>query len=187
MTGHSMIEAGEFRDRLQAPALLKLFDYWQSVRGARPMPTWSDIKPENMAIVLPHIWVWRVSDADEVQLRLVGESIYQALSRDLRGKTPEDLYPASISAEIRTRLLKVARLPAGNLTVGDVFHDREKIGTGERLALPYADSRGRGVIGASVLAPLRDPATGQPRLINPKAFFTLVGAEAWLPLVPDAA
>lgn len=183
-----MIEAGEFRDRFQAPALLKLFDYWQSVRGARPMPNWSDIKPEEMAVVLPHIWVWRVTGADEVRLRLVGESIYQAMSRDLRGKTPEDLYPAAVGGEIRARLLKVARLPAGNATVGDVFHDTEKIGTGARLALPYADGRGGlGVIGASILVPLSDPATGQPRLVNPKAFFTLVGTESWLRLAPDPA
>jgi len=183
-----MIEAGEFRDQLQAPALLKLFDYWQSVRGPRPMPNWSDIRPEEMAIVLPHVWVWRVTEAGDVQLRLVGESIYQALSRDLRGKTPEDLYPAPAGGEIRARVLKVARMPAGNATVGDVFHDCEKIGTGERLSLPYADGRGGlGVIGASTLKPVPDPTTGQARLINPKAFFTLIGPDTWLRLVPDPA
>lgn len=183
-----MIEAGEFRDQLQAPALLKLLDYWQSVRGQRPMPNWSDIKPEEMAIVLPHVWAWRVTEAAEVQLRLVGESIYQALSRNLRGKTPEDLYPAPAGSEIRARLLKVARTPAGNATVGDVFHDSEKIGTGERLSLPYADGRGGlGVIGASILKPMLDPATGLPRLINPKAFFVLLGEETWLRLVPGPA
>jgi len=42
------------------------------------------------------------------------------------------------------------------------------------------------VIGASVLVPLVDPATGQPRLVNPKAFFVLRGEETWLPLSPDA-
>ncbi len=183
-----MIEAGEFRDQLRAPALLKLFDYWQSLRGRRPMPNWSDIKPEDMAIVLPHVWVWRVTGPGEVQLRFVGESIYQALSRDLRGKTPEDLYPAPAASEIRARVLKVARLPAGAAAQGDVFHEAEKIGTGERLSLPYADGGGGlGVIGASLLKPMLDPATGQARLINPKAFFTLVGTDIWLRLVPDPA
>ena len=180
-----MIEAGEFREKLGTPVLLRLFDYWQSVRGERPMPNWSDIKPEEIAIVLPHIWAWRVTGPEEVRLRLVGESIYQAMSRDLRGKTPEDLYPLPAGAEIRERLLKVAYLPAGNFTSGDVFHGPEKIGVGARLALPYADGRGGlGIIGASTLAPLEDPETKQPRLINPKAFFVLVGAESFLRLAP---
>lgn len=181
-----MIDAGEFRATLRAPPLLKLFDYWQSVRGPRSMPLWSDLKPEEMAIVLPHIWAWRVGDGDIVRLRLVGESIYQALSRDLRGKTPEDLHPPPAGAEIRDRLLRVAREPACNVTVGGIFHDAGQIGNGERLALPYADrDGGLGVIGASVMVPLKDPRTGLPRLVNPKAFFVLVGDETWLPLASD--
>jgi hypothetical protein len=183
-----MIEAGEFRDQFQAPALLKLFDYWQSVRGRRPMPNWSDIKPEDMAIVLPHVWVWRISATGEVRLRLVGESIYQAMSRDLRGKTPEDLHPSPTGGDIRARLLRVARTPAGNATVGDVFDDDEKIGTAERLSLPYCDGGGGlGVIGASILRPVTDPATGWPRMINPKGFFNLLGEETWLRLAPGPA
>jgi len=183
-----MTDADDFRAKLQAPPLLKLFDYWQSLRVGRTMPLWSDIKPENMAIALPHVWAWRVSEADGVRLRLVGESIYQAMSRDLRGKTPEELHPYPTGAQIRDRLLKVARLPAANATVGDIFHDAEQIGTGARVSLPYADGNGGlGVIGASVLVPLPDPATGQPRLVNPKAFFVLRGEETWLPLGPGAA
>ena len=182
-----MTDADEFRATLQLPPLLKLYDYWQSLRLGRTMPLWSDIKPENMAIVLPHVWAWRVGAGDVVRLRLVGESIYQAMSRDLRGKTPEELHPNPTGVQIRDRLLKVARLPAANSTVGDIFHDTEQIGTGARVSLPYADrDGGLGVIGASVLVPLMDPATGQPRLVNPKAFFVLRGEETWLPLSPDA-
>ena len=186
LVAQAMIDAVAFREKLGSPVLLKLLDYWQTVRGGRLMPTWSDIKPEEIAIVLPHIWAWRITDQDVAQLRLVGESIYQAMSRDLRGKTPEDLYPAEAGAEIRARLLKVARLPTCSHTVGDVFHGPTRIATGERLALPYSDGRGGlGVIGVSKLEPIQDPETGRPMQINPKAFFTLVGEEAFLRLAGD--
>jgi hypothetical protein len=182
-----MIEAGEFRKQLGSPVLLKLFDYWQGVRGDRLMPKWSDIKPEEIAIVLPHIWAWRITGDDDIRLRLMGETVYQALSRDVRGKTPEDLYPMPASAEIRTRLLQVGRLPTCSFTSGDLLHGSEKIGTGRRLALPYSDGeRGIGIIGASTIVPQEDPKTGLPRPINPKAFFVLVGEESFMRLGPGA-
>lgn len=178
-----MIDAVAFRGKVGSPVLLKLLDYWQSVREGRLMPNWSDIKPEEIAPVLPHIWAWRITDQDEPQLRLVGEAIYQAMSRDLRGKVPEDLYPAPAATEIRTRLVKIARVPTGSHTSGDVFHGPVHIATGERLALPYADGRGGlGVIGVSKMAPIQDPETGRPVQINPRAFFTLVGEETFLRL-----
>ena len=163
--------------------LLKLLDYWQSLREGRLMPNWSDIKPEEIAPVLPHIWAWRINSQDEPKLRLVGEAIYQAMSRDLRGKAPEDLYPPPAAAEIRARLMKIARLPTGSYTAGDVFHGPTHIATGERLALPYADAQGGlGVIGVSKFVPIQDPETGRPMQVPSQAFFTLVGEETFLRL-----
>ncbi|HEV2674447.1 MAG TPA: PAS domain-containing protein [Aliidongia sp.] len=180
-----MIDRESFREKIRSPILRKLLDYWDDVRGERLMPNWSDIKPEEIAAVLPHIWAWHITAADEARLRLVGESIYQAMSRDLRGARPTDLYPSPTGAEIQQRLLKVARLPTCSYTVGDVFHGPLQIGTGDRLALPYADGRGGlGVIGASKLEPAKDPNTGKPMEINPKAFFVLAGEEFLLRLAP---
>jgi hypothetical protein len=183
-----MIGPGEFRETLQAPVLLTFYDYWQRLRGERAMPTWSDLKPEEMPSVLPYIWAWRVIEAENIRLRLMGETIYQAMTRTVRDKTPEDLYPAATAAEIRGRLLRVVRTPAGSGTIGRVLYDGEEIGTGERLALPYSDGRGGiGVIGVSILHPATDPVTGEPRPINPKAFFVLVGTETWLRLPAHVA
>jgi hypothetical protein len=183
-----MNDADAFRRGLTSPVQSTLFDYWQHLRGDRLMPAWSDIRPEEIAIVLPHIWVWRVTGANEVRLRLVGESIYQALSRNLRGKMPEDLYPAPFGARISERLLTVARTPVCSYTTGAIFHGPDKIGDGDRLALPYSDKEGGlGVIGASTLSPLIDPDTGQPQFVNPKAFFNLVGDETLLRLAPGRA
>lgn len=176
-----MIDAGAFRAVLCTPELIQLFDYWQTLRGDRPMPNWSDIRPEQIAPVLPRIWAWRLGDGDALRLRLVGEKILEVMKRNVKGKTPEDLYPAAEAASIRARLLKVARLPTCSCTIGDIFDGAEKVGTGERLALPYAEpGGGRGIIGASKATLFVDPATGIEAPFNPKALYTLVGTEYYM-------
>jgi hypothetical protein len=173
-----MLPADQFRNKLQAPALTALFDYWQRVRGDRPMPHWSDIKPEEIAKVLPHIWAWRIDEDGSPRLRLVGEQIVEILSRNIRGSMPEDLYPAEEAAAIRARILKVATAPVGNFTIGGLFDGTVNVGLGERLALPYADGQGgRGAIGASRATMGRDLRTGKQIPFKPKALYRLDGTE----------
>ncbi|HEV2678626.1 MAG TPA: PAS domain-containing protein [Aliidongia sp.] len=182
-----MIEAGEFRATLRTPELIQLFDYWQTIRGGRLMPRWSDIRPEEIAPVLPRVWAWRVTVDGDLQLRLVGEKILEVLRRNVRGQAPEDLYPADEAADIRHRLLKVAQLPTCSVTSGDIFDAGEKVGTGERLALPYADVHGGlGIIGASKAKLNPDPATGIEMPFKPKALYTLVGTEYYMKIDGEA-
>lgn len=179
-----MMDIDAFRAALCAPELIQLFDYWQALRGDRPMPRWSDIRPEQIAPVLPRIWAWRLVEGDALHLRLVGEKILEVMQRNVRGKAPEDLYPAAEAATIRARLLKVARLPACSYTIGDIFDGAEKVGTGERLALPYSDAGdARGIIGASKAKLFPDSATGIEAPFNPKALYTLVGTEYYMTIV----
>jgi hypothetical protein len=174
-----MIDPGEFRARLQAPEAVRLFDYWQALRGERPMPLWSDIRPEEIAPVLPRVWAWRLSGDGDLRLRLIGEKVLEVMQRNVRGKTPEDLYPSDEAASIRARLLMVAQRPTCSYTVGEIFDETgAHAGTGERLALPYADTNGGlGIIGASKARPAPDPVTGIEAPFNPKGLYSLVGPE----------
>ncbi|GGF08993.1 hypothetical protein GCM10011611_13080 [Aliidongia dinghuensis] len=176
-----MIDASTFRAALATPELIRLFDYWQALRGTRPMPLWSDIRPEEIAPVLPRIWAWRLGADDDLRLRLVGEQVLAILRRNVRGKTPEDLYAPAEAAAIRARLIKVARVPTCSHTAGDIFHGAHRVGTGERLALPYAEARGGfGIIGASKATLDPDPESGLERPFDPQALYTLVGPEYFL-------
>jgi hypothetical protein len=173
------IDPGEFRAALNAPELLTLFDYWQDIRGPRPMPLWSDIRAEEIAPALPRVWAWRLTADGDLRLRLIGEKVLEVMRRNVRGKTPEDLYPPAEAAEIRARLLMVAQRPTCSYTAGDIFDEAgERAGTGERLALPYADGTGGlGIIGASKAKPAPDPLTGIEAAFNPKGLYTLAGPE----------
>jgi hypothetical protein len=178
-----MIPADAFRAQLRAAPLIKLFDYWQTLRGDRAMPSWSDIRPEEIPTVLPQIWAWRLRGNDEPRIRLVGERILAFTSRNVREKSPEDLYPPAEAASIRARIVKVAKTPTCSFTLGQVFFDKASVGFGERLALPYSDSDGGlGVIGASNLVAALDPETGKPISFKPKTLYYLEGDEYFMAL-----
>lgn len=182
-----MIPADAFRAQLRAAPLIKLFDYWQRIRGRRLMPSWSDIRPEEMPSVLPQIWAWRL-DGDEPRIRLVGERILEVISRNVRQKSPEELYPAPQAAAIRARILKVARTPTCSFTIGKVLDGKVEVGLGERLTLPYADADGRlGVIGASNLAAALDARTGLPISFKPMTLYYLEGDEYFMKLTEGFA
>jgi len=177
-----MMAEGEFRAKLRSAVLIQLFDYWQTIRGSRQMPKWSDIKPEEIGPVLPQIWAWRLDEYGEPRIRLVGEKILEVISRNIRGSTPNDLYPPPEAMNIRKRIEKVTSVPTCSFTEGEVFHLAAMIGTGERLALPYSDGNGRmGVIGASHVT-LASDAVGKPFRFNPKALYRLVGNECFMRL-----
>ncbi|HLZ67700.1 MAG TPA: PAS domain-containing protein [Aliidongia sp.] len=180
-----MIAVDEFRAKLRSAVLVQLFDYWQTIRGGRLMPPWSAIKPEEIAPVLPRIWVWRLDERGEPRIRLVGESILEVTSRNIRDSTPDDLYPPAEAADIRSRILKVTGMPTCSFTDGEVFDRATRVGSGERLALPYLDDRGAlGVIGASHVRMATD-ADGKPIRFNPKALYRLEGAEYFMRLAPE--
>jgi hypothetical protein len=179
-----MLSADEFRSKFQSPVLTQLFDYWQGLRGSRPMPAWSEIRPEEIAPVLPHIWAWRIDAEGAPRVRLAGEQIVGILKRNVRGHTPEDLYPPDEAAAIRARIHMVTTEPVGSVSIGSLYRidvdvDIDvDVGIGERLALPYADGHGgRGVIGASRATMGLDPETGKIIPFNPRALYRLEGTE----------
>lgn len=143
----------EFRALIVDRRLLVLFDFWQQVRGARPMPDWSDLKPEFFGAALPHTWVWQTDAAGEVRLRIIGESVMQMMELNLKGKTPYDLYGPDQAPLLVTRLKRIMHDPSANFAIGEVHAGGALVGIGQRLGLPYLDRRtGRlGVIGGSVM------------------------------------
>jgi hypothetical protein len=147
------MEAAEFRLLVRDKRLATLFDYWLRIRGARPMPDWADIRAEELAAILPHIWVWQTDDTGQPRLRIVGETIMQIMEYNLKGKTPGDIYHRDQAQPVLDRLTRVMTEPSCAHSMGTVYSHEELIGVGERLSLPYFDGKiGRpGVIGASVI------------------------------------
>jgi hypothetical protein len=147
------MDVPEFRSLILDERLRVLFDYWQHLRGARPMPDWSEIRPEELAAVLPHTWVWQLDAHGDLRLRIIGEAVMQIMELNLKGKGPFDLYAPEQALPIVERLNRVMAEPSCSFALGEVYSGGQLVGVGQRLGLPYFDRRAdrRGVIGASIL------------------------------------
>jgi hypothetical protein len=92
-------------DFIDAPrdALLKaLYEYWDTVRGNRPMPSRADIDPGAIRGLLPHIIMYTV--AADYAIRLVGDDIVRFTGRNATGH-PVASTMSPRSAEIMIKIL----------------------------------------------------------------------------------
>ncbi|HWK43544.1 MAG TPA: PAS domain-containing protein [Stellaceae bacterium] len=171
----------EFRGLLGHPRLIALFEYWSRIRVDRVMPEWRDIRPEEIAAILPYIWAWQLDSVGEPRVRLVGENIASMIRVSTKGKSLFELYPEDYATELRAEFRDILDGPAGCHTMGK-FRTEGVEGmegsTGERLALPYgkADGSARGIIGVSYYPKMemiyRSP-TKFSRLSGPRHFLPL--------------
>ena len=89
------------REELRSPMLRRLVDYWDRLRGERPMPLRGQLKPEEMAFALAQImlvdihWPSAVTEASDptFRFRLVGSRIEATGHRGLTGRWAHELQP----------------------------------------------------------------------------------------------
>ena len=179
MTGSGqMIQ--DFRQSLNNPNLIQLFDHWLGWRGNRIMPRWHDIVPEQIPRLLPNVWAWRIDERGDARLRLAGEQIAAMVRVTTRGKTLADLYPRAYAREIRDEFAAVLGGPACCHAIGALDYAGTHAGPGQRLCLPYGDEdcTNQGILGISYhpgVAQLYETATTFSRLTGTKRFLQLGG------------
>ena len=82
-----------FRDRIEDPKLVGLYDYWQAKRGGRRYPSRADIDPTEMTFVLGNIDLVEISrDPIVFTFRLSGSNIDRNEGFNMQGKTLDE-YP----------------------------------------------------------------------------------------------
>jgi hypothetical protein len=89
------------REELRSTMLRRLVDYWDTLRGDRPMPARCQMKPEEMAFALAQImlvdihWPSAVTEASDptFRFRLVGSRIEATGHRGLTGRWAHELQP----------------------------------------------------------------------------------------------
>jgi hypothetical protein len=145
------VTLAEFRQRIADQRLLRFFDYWLRIRGDRLMPGWEDIRPEEIASLLPNVWAWQIDKDGQPRVRLVGEKIAQMFATVTKGKTLFDLYPPNYAGDILAEFKRITSEPACSHLIGKLEDADLPIGTGERLALPYGAGERlvTGIIGIS--------------------------------------
>jgi hypothetical protein len=92
---------GEPRD----PDLHALYEYWNTLRGDRPMPKRTDIDPVDIPKLLPYIVMYTVlPDGGGYTIRLVGEEIVSFIGHNATGHPAGSAIPAR-AAEILIKIL----------------------------------------------------------------------------------
>jgi len=168
----------EFRKSLNNPNLIQLFDHWIRWRGARLIPRWRDILPEEIPGLLPNVWAWRIDGNGDARLRLAGEQIARMVRVTTRGKTLDELYPKAYAQEIREEFATILGGPACCHAVGALDYAGVNAGPGQRLCLPYGDANGtnQGILGISYhpgVEQIYDTAATFSRLTGQKRFLLL--------------
>lgn len=171
----------DFRALLSAPALQAVAAHWHEARGARLMPSWTQLRPSRFAASLPIIWTFKYDKGDFIG-RLAGERITQGFGRSFRGLRLDALHGPETFALAHARMARVVQEPAIHYSHGLLVRQRERQGFGERIMLPLAGDgiTPDGVLGASVLDyNFFDPGYGPIELCG--------GDESWFALTPRAA
>lgn len=74
------------------PRLVRAHDYWDRIRGDRPMPSRRDVQPRDIKALLPHVFlVDLIGDPARYRIRLAGTEVNNRFGLELTGYFIEDL------------------------------------------------------------------------------------------------
>ncbi|WP_439816771.1 hypothetical protein [Zavarzinia sp. CC-PAN008] len=135
-------------DRLRAVA-----QEWQRARGVRAMPAWDDLDQQALAPHASILWSWRQDPASgDVIGRTAGSTIREIHRGDLTGQRDVDFFRSRGSEALVHRQRRIFLEPHLYHGRGFVFAHVQRLGLGERIAMPLSDSRtrGDGILGATV-------------------------------------
>ena len=145
--------------------LRAIADHWHEVRGGRPMPSWSQIRPSSIAPYLTWIWSFRYDrDKDEFTARLAGNHITMGFGKNFRGTRLEDIHRPPALGRVETGLRRLLLTPSLYRSTGKLFRQGDHTEEGERIALPLAADgiHGDGVLAHRTMAPYRHPSRASP-------------------------
>lgn len=72
---------------MQKPSTRTLYDYWNSIRGARSAPDRKDIDPTRIREALANTFILELDESDKFSFRLAGSHLCTAYCRELKGRS----------------------------------------------------------------------------------------------------
>lgn len=143
--------------------LQRLFDYWNSKRRGRLMPSRGDIDPLEIGWALPYIFLVDYDPTRGITYRLAGGHVAGIFGHgNLKGLQPRDFLPPDRADVIEAAFRRVIEEPAVMVMRGMVYLRVDRLPMGERIFLPLADAEsgaGNGALGMTVV---RDERFGNP-------------------------
>jgi hypothetical protein len=158
-----------FLSAIKDTALLDVAAHWNTARGNRLMPGWSDIDPVGLGRNLPIVWAWRYDAGLGTFVgRLAGEEIIAVLGVNIRGRRIETCFRPDAVDVVCQRYRTVIEGPKFMYSYGTVFARSGGNGVGQRIVLPLATDgvHSDGVLGATVYRLGIKPAIGDEIAID---------------------
>jgi len=79
---------------MQKNSTKTLYDYWNTLRGARSAPDRRDVDPTRIRDALANTFILELDDANEFNFRLAGSHLCSAYARELKGRSFTKLWHA---------------------------------------------------------------------------------------------
>ncbi len=141
-------------DFLKKADLLRLFDYWRSLRRGRPMPSKGDIDPLDIGWALSRIYLMDYRPEEGFTYRLAGTEVASVFGHsNLKGMNLRDVVNPERRTLIETAWLRVVEERCIICMSGMVYYGVDRVSVGERLLLPLADEAAgpiTGVLGMTI-------------------------------------
>ena len=163
---------------IASPALRAVAQHWFSARGAKKMPSWSDLSPKAMAPQLPLVWSLKYdSVTGEFTGRLAGDNIARLIGKGFRGLPLAQAQTPSAFGAMQPILNMVVSQPALYLGNGNIFQHENAFLAGERLLLPLAADgiHPDGLLGATEYDQTKNTAQGIQPAVDTSFWFDLDG------------
>ena len=143
----------DFHQDILSPDLQAIAQHWETARGNKRMPAWSDIDPAAIGRRLRYVWAWRYDrGTDDFICRLAGEDIVRAFGKSPRGKKMTEFFAPETYTAFMPWHRRVMGEPAFLHGAGKVYSRIDRNFTGERIMLPLSEDgkTGDGILGATL-------------------------------------
>jgi hypothetical protein len=153
--------------RIQSSALRAVAQRWHEVRGAKRMPSWTDILATDLSPYLNVLWAYKYDPkTTDFRFELAGNRLRKWGDTTFIGQRFPDLTSLSNFEEARQHMITIVTTPLAFRSSGRLFRVRNYDVTGERIALPLAEDgkTGDGIFGASEYWP--PPLLGLLELVH---------------------
>ena len=109
---HNVISLDSARAKRQQPALMRVEEYWNAIRGSRLMPTRADIDPRDLQGVLSHTFVLERVAPGLAKFRVSGSHLTDLLGMETRGMPISAIFEPDARNELSEAVEAVFTEPA---------------------------------------------------------------------------
>lgn len=127
------------------PALLRIADYWASIRGDRALPRRNDVDPLDIPWALPEIFLVDYDrELETYRYRVAGseiEAVFKPFTgrNTMRSATLQTMLPRKAAALVHERWRPLAENGDIVYMSGLIYHAADRTPIGSRILLPLSD------------------------------------------------